>query len=435
MKLLILTYSYSPDLNPRAFRWSAVAARLARNGHEVHVLCASRGERQAREEGVVVHRVSDWLIDASAQPARTTPGTGSVPALAAWRATLRSLARTLWRALRWPDYACGWIIPAVRAGRALCSSHRYDWIISVSHPFTGHVVGALVRPAAPQARWMVDIGDPFHLMEEPSPNNRRLFGWLNRRVEAHVIAKSDAISVTTPSTQRVYESFFSPPHRKVQVVPPVLSLPAAPPPSPRARDGVVRLVFVGTLYSKLRSPRFLLECFSALRAALPQERLELHFYGSVKDCAEDLAAYQDAAQGALFIHGLVGRAEVLQAMVDATALVNIGNESQTQLPSKVIEYMAVGKPILNLASSSWDTSVAVLARYPAVLNVYRADGPPALETVDAIRAFVLSRPVVPAEVIEKELARYSITYVSGCYEAMLNHRADVGQDCASPIIR
>ena len=40
MKLLIVTYSYSPDLTPRAFRWSAVAAQLARRGHQVHVLCS-----------------------------------------------------------------------------------------------------------------------------------------------------------------------------------------------------------------------------------------------------------------------------------------------------------------------------------------------------------------------------------------------------------
>ncbi|NKE68722.1 glycosyltransferase family 4 protein [Ramlibacter sp. RBP-2] len=429
MKLLILTYSYSPDLNPRAFRWSSVAAQLARNGHEVHVLCASRGEQQEREHGVVIHRVRDWLIATSAQPVSTMPSKGSAPAPAAWQARLRSLARSLWRALRWPDYACGWIIPAVRAGRSLCSSHRYDWIISVSHPFTGHLVGALLRPAAPQASWMVDIGDPFHLMQEPSPNNRRLYGWLSRRVEAHVVATADAISVTTPSTQGVYESFFSPPHGKVRVVPPLLSLPTPPPPSPHAGDGVVRIVFVGTLYRKLRSPRFLLECFSALRAALPQDRLEMHFYGSVNDCAEDLAAYQEAAQGALFVHGLVDRAEVLQAMVDATVLVNIGNESETQLASKVIEYMAVGKPILNLVSSSRDTSLAALAQYPAVLHVYRTVGLPVQETVDTIRAFVLAKPVVPGEAVEAELARYSISYVCACYEAMLRRRADAGLNC------
>ncbi len=421
MKLLIVTHSYAPDLNPRAFRWSAIATQLASRGHDVHVLCGSHGESVLQEEGVTVYRVAGWLGGASGvrAPESGVTARGATKG-GSWRTAMRTAARALWRSLRWPDYACGWILPATRMGRQLCSRHGYHWIISVSHPFTGHVVGGLLRRSAPRTRWLVDIGDPFHLMPEPAPNNRRLFGCLNRKAEAHVVRASDSISVTTPGTKRVYEAFFAPAHGKVRVIPPLLSLPAAPVRTPQAAAGPIRLVYVGTLYRKLRSPRFLLECFAALRAALPARGLQLHFFGGVNDCAGELVAAQDAAPGTVFVHGTVGRAEVLQAMVDANLLVNIGNDSETQLASKVIEYMAVARPILNLPSSPSDTSLAALADYPSVFTAMASAGPLEPATLAALADFVTCPPEVPRDAVDRALAKYTLQSVADCYEAILN---------------
>lgn len=424
MKLLIITYSYTPDLTPRAFRWSAVAGQLARMGHEVHVLCASapRAAIELADNGVSVYRVRDWLLNAST---RVTPGiaiakpSGVRRPYAGLRSFLRKTIRAVWRATYWPDYACGWVLPAASAARDLCTANHYDWVISVSHPFSGHVVGLLAKGYAPDSKWFVDIGDPFCLMKEPSPNNRCLYGRLNRAIEHRVVTKGDAISVTTDSTRHLYESSFSLPAKKVMVIPPLLSLPASPAPSPRQGGEPIRLIFVGTLYRNLRSPRFLLKCFSALIRALPERCLELHFYGAVNDCGGDFAACPESLQPSLIVHGMVGRHEVLQAMVDADLLVNIGNDSESQFPSKVIEYMAVGKPILNLVSISGDTSAEALADYPAALTVARTEEGPSQATIDSLCAFVLHPPRVDQALAENVRQRYSATQVATLYASML----------------
>lgn len=422
MKLLIITHSYTPDLNPRAFRWAAVAEQLAGKGHEVHVLCATAGDPQRLENGVIVHRVDDWLLSAYSRMSKgAAPANGMSPKSLLrppWHRSVRWLARELWRALRWPDYACGWVSQGVRTVRLLCAANRFDWIISVSHPFSGHLVALLAKSAGEQARWFVDVGDPFHLMNEPSPNNWRLYAWLNRRMESRVLSTADAISVTTSATQNRYETFFALPPGKVRILPPLLSLPAAPPPSARAEDGTLRLVFVGTLYRKLRNPRFLLACFSALRLALPGERVELHFYGAVNDCADEFAGFSADTARVLFIHGLVERGEVLQAMVDASVLVNIGNNSEDQLASKVIEYMSLCKPILNLTSSTADASLIPLASYPSVLNL-PANSSLTPAKIEALRAFVLDSPFVPPQVAVEVRQTYSAEHVSTCYEEIL----------------
>lgn len=426
MKLLIITYSYTPDLTPRAFRWAAVATQLAKKGHQVHVLCAtSPGAAVAENDGITVYRVRDWLLNASA---RVKPGAGTSKSAPAGRGRyslrdiFRHVARAIWRSLHWPDFACGWVIPAARVARSLCRENNYDWIISSSHPFSGHMIGKLARLHTSKPRWLVDISDPYSDMTEPAPNNFRLYAWLNRAVEGGVVAGADAISVTTDSTRKLYEASFPSSAGKIQVVPPLLSLPKYPCPTRKNEDQVIQLVFVGTLYRKLRSPKYLLACVSALSQAIPERRIELHFYGSINDCGEDFSAYPEDLKSIVFVHGLVSRECVVQAMIDSDVLVNIGNDSEAQLASKVVEYMAIGKPILNLVSIVHDSSTAALADYPATLTIMRSEEAPSQEVVEALRSFVLNPKFVDQKFADMVQERFSSESITGLYESMLHAR-------------
>lgn len=421
MRLLIITYSYYPDLTPRAFRWKAIAEQLQMRGHEVHVLCASSGLNKAGS-GVTVHRVPDRLLGGLS---RSTPG-GNEPQRVNARSVsqyfkkrLRQIARSLWRFFYWPDFACGWTFPAVKALRELRAKEQFDWIISSSHPFSGHLVALLCRHAEAKTRWLVDISDPYCLMHEPSPYNRLLYGWLSKRVEERVIATADVLSVTTDSTAEIYEAAFPGCQSRMRVIGPLMSLPPVP---PRARqpDGVLRLVYVGTLYRQLRSPTFLLACAEALKRAYPDIPLEVHFYGALNDCGDQLAAFTDMATPFVFAHGMVDRVAVQQAMVDADVLVNIGNDSEAQLASKVVEYMAVGRPILNIISIEKDTSDAALADYPSVLTIRRTEGAPSAELVDRLHRFLTDLPAVDARIPILVRERYSPANITRQYEQLLD---------------
>lgn len=53
----------------------------------------------------------------------------------------------------------------------------------------------------------------------------------------------------------------------------------------------------------------------------------------------------------------------------ADILINIGNNAINQVPSKVLDYVGTGKPIVNFHSIVSDTSKKLLAQYPIVLNL------------------------------------------------------------------
>jgi hypothetical protein len=426
-RLLIVSFAYAPMLSARAFRWTAIAEYLAAAGWSVDVVTSWMPGTEPFEEraGVRVHRVS-WRWSERLRGALGN-ARGPAPQAAARLRRPGIIARALqflrarvWRALYWPDTSCLWYFPARRKALALVREGGHRAMVSVSPTFTGMLVGRAVRAAHPRMRWLLDYGDPFSLQEASPPNNAALYGGLNRRAERAVLAGADVVSVTTQETARRYASAFPETAGRLHVIPPLLSLPEMPPEPLFAADGAERFVFVGTLYGGLREPGFLLDLFEALLSRDPQVRRELHLFGDTLAFADTLAARQRRLGAALQVHGLVPRGTAARATFSADILVNIGNGTRDQLPSKVVEYAAAGKPILNLAHDAQDSSAAFLRHYPAALTVIGADGGPTAGQIDALAGFLASAPrrLQPAEV-EAWIAPYRIERIGAQYSELL----------------
>ena len=59
--------------------------------------------------------------------------------------------------------------------------------------------------------------------------------------------------------------------------------------------------------------------------------------------------YSDFINEHVTIVGKVTKEKALQYLWQADVLVNIGNRVENMLPSKVLEYISTGKPVLNIA--------------------------------------------------------------------------------------
>jgi glycosyltransferase involved in cell wall biosynthesis len=424
-----VSFSYYPVSNARAFRWTALAEDWARRGVRVDVVCALQPGCPTEEtlNEVHVHRVGlgpierlrAWL--AARRTAPVTPGEATRRArskgTSGWLArTVGFLNRKVWRNLYWPDTTCLWYLPARRKAAALIAHARPDVLISVSPTFTAVAVGysALARERA-GPRWVIDLGDPFSFLEEAPPNNLRLYRGLNRRFERACFRAAHAVSVTNPATRERYAAEFPESAHKLVVIPPLLSLPELPPPADAGNR--TRLVFLGTLYRTIRRPDYLLALFAALADRLPD--LELHFFGEARECESSFAPYATLFGRSLHLHGVVSRNRALQAMADATVLVNIGNQTACQLPSKVVEYALTGKPILNIAVHAADSSAAFLASYPRQLTLVARTPNPTTPDIDRVRLF-LSEASVPIDsaTLAEWLAPFRLPAVSTQYLAL-----------------
>lgn len=360
--MLIVSCWYAPREHPRALRWSAIAREWAAGGAQVDVLCAS-GPGLAAQERIAGVRV----VRVGRGPAPLAVGTDERPGNGG------GFSRNIWRAVRWPDWACLWYLPARARCLELLAARRYDRLVSVSDPFTGHLVALAAHGARPDVPWLVDIGDPFSVQEKTPVNNPRLYRRLNRRAEGGVLSAARAVVVTAPSVRERYAAAFPAAAAKIAVIPPLWAPPADPVdllvfPA----DGRLRLLWVGTLYRAVRNPAPLFDLFRHLLAGPLGGNIELHLMGDSGDCREQVASARREFAGRLVAHGIVPRATALAAARQAGCLVNIGNATVHQLPSKLAEYAASGRPLLNLEGSAADTSREFLAGHPAFLSLSAA---------------------------------------------------------------
>ncbi len=426
-RYLIITYYYPPMISARAFRWGAIARQWVAQGHQVDVVCAwlpGLPEHEIRD-GVQVYRVNaKWQEKLRAQFIKThsnaAPKVTSLSRVSPFKslikAPLRWIYAHVYARLYWPDGAFLWYFAARHQTRILLRQNTYDALISVSLYFTAHLVGESAHHAAPHLTWLVDMGDPFAVMEDEQINNP-LYKRLNLHVEHRVLRKADVISVTTPGTVDLYARSMSDIVTKMTVIPPLLSTPTQHIPSART-DDKIRLVFTGTLYAKIRRPDFLLQVFRALQQTPLGNRLELHFYGYITQVEDAFATYRDDIGRSIFLHGTVSRELAAQAVADADVLVNIGNTTPYQLPSKAVEYVSTGKRILNIALIDNDSSAAFFASYPLAITLNQSL--PIEEATQRLYDFLTKQPTqLPPQALEAHVAAYLPEKIAESYRTLI----------------
>lgn len=439
MRMLILSFSYAPRANPRATRWTTLAEEFARAGHSVLVVTSWQQGLPEHEtvNGVQVYRVGMRSLErlrrmlSVNRPAgtdRSASGSGDSTAAIAQGSValhlLKAFNQKIWRRLWWPDSTCIWLRSALNTARRLLAERPADAVISVSPTFSAVVAGYfLARDKQCCRRWIIDLGDPFSFMEQAAPNNAFLYGRLNRWFEKRAFARADGISVTTEGTREIYARLYPACIGKITVIPPLLSPLPPPTVSPPffRNDGATRLVFIGTLYRHLRRPDYLLQLFSAMLQVRPEFNVSLHLIGETDECREILISCQQRLGNRLVIHGPVDRSRAIQAMTEADILVNLGNETAYQLPSKLVEYAATGKHIVNISSLASDSSTDFLESYPGALCLQDQGTVPSAGQVLEFAAFCEKgiRHKIDPSTLEDFLRPFSLQIVAGHYSRLL----------------
>ncbi len=177
-------------------------------------------------------------------------------------------------------------------------------------------------------------------------------------------------------------------------------------------------MFVGTFYRTIRSPEYLLRVFGELLKTEIGDRLELHLIGRLHDCEDLLGAYRDLVGRRLFVHGLLDRHDAHRAMAGASVLVNVGNDNVFQLPSKLVEYVSVGRPVLNVVKTEQDTSLEFFRDHPASFSLL--EGPEICpERLAALVRFLARPPAIDPALLEEWTASFRIDAIAAPYERLL----------------
>ena len=425
MRILLLLTHYHPVMNPNVFRWSAIAAHWVQEGHEMHVVCATHPQRPEVEKmaGVVVHRTGfatlmDWLYHRLPSRARRhEAGTTSRPP-SALRQLLEWLMDKSWRKVYWPDGSMMWMWAARRKALALLGKCPFDVLISVGTPFSAHWAALACKQAHPSLRWLMDIEDPFCFAREFPSNNFGLYADKNYRAEKRVFALADKVALTNLAAKRRYLELFPGAAEKMEVIPPManLSEPEAIG-KPELEKNVLHLGYFGSFYRNVRHPRRFLELLSCAMRLQPawRQKLKVHFFGYVEP--EFFGEFQEFPELSAMheFHGMVSRSEAAAAMQSMDWLLHLGNTTPYHLPSKSVEYLCSGKPVLNIAASTEDSFREFAGDYPGLLHIYLPEGiAPNAEAQRMLDAFSEEVPLSPFD------ARpYTCEAIAGAYMRLI----------------
>lgn len=172
----------------------------------------------------------------------------------------------------------------------------------------------------------------------------------------------------------------------------------------------INLVYAGSLYADIRSPAYLYD----LLRRLEDDRVHLTVVGGVYgEFTQDFYdKYSDFIKRHVTLTGRLPKEEANMYISRADVLVNIGNLVDNMLPSKVLECISTGKPVLNIAQIKNCPSLPYFEKYGNALTFFTVDSPDRA-SVDKLREFIYNRTDIDREKILSDFAAATPEYVAG----------------------
>lgn len=369
--VVVIAGWYYPNPSPTGNCIRKIVDQLKKE-HTVSVVCFSQGETNASivVDGVRIYSIGNlrlrlrfYALNGLKSDAMCRIRTYYFKTLFFFSRVLRAVQSTY----SWPSSEKWFIAGALQALQEIDEQIPIDVLLTVSNPFEAHVSGLIFKRKNSDVNWITYTLDHFTNADSLHKFSlcKRLKRIRNRSFESRVFNSADVNFITEGLVDWCrglvsdYDSSF------VEISFPLLSMDTSYTGSKyifNGRHDSINVVYAGTFYRQIRNPEYLLRLFSATR----DERLVLHVFSS-GDCNDIVRRYAEDSGGRIVQHGFLPTSEIRLVLHSADVLVNVGNTISEQIPSKIFEYIATGKPIVNLyhGKNSYNN---IFSKYPLSLS-------------------------------------------------------------------
>jgi len=328
-RILIVSRSFYPMNSPRSFRTTELAKELARQGHDVTVLTPKVKEVHDQFERGNGLKVWD-LGKPSWNPAK-------IKGKGVERFIRRALKRFPSLLFEYPNIELMGMV-----ANKLNKASGYDMLISIAVPYPIHWGVARVWKSKgqdnPAKIWIADCGDPYVGQENDSFKIPFYFSW----VEKWFMRKPDYITIPIKGAKRGYfEEFYD----KMRVIPQGFHFEDIQNQALH-REKIVKFAYAGSFIPGRRDPREFCEFL------IKQDvDYEFHVYTQHADL---IKPYVAQSKSHIIVKDYVPREQLLFELSALDFMVNFENVGQKQLPSKIIDYLIIDKPILSVKTGDLD---------------------------------------------------------------------------------
>lgn len=370
-KILIVAYYWPPSAGVGVQRWLKMSRHLVSQGYEVFVFTPENPAFNLKDESLL--QEVDPAIEVIRFPIREpfhlfdklTGGKqkGHVKQGLALEKQEKSFFD---KAMVWvrgnlfiPDPRVFWVRPSVKFLKDIIEQHQIQTVITTGPPHSMHLIGKGLKKKT-DISWLADFRDPWSEWDildklKVSKAARKLHRYLERTV----LKAADAVIVTSQLTAEAFKRLGA---RKTKVIyngveeKDLKNLPETPHPLDK-----FRISHIGLL-NEIRNP---VELWQALRELLQehpqmQEELELNLAGIIGESILESLKNDPLLSKVLKYQDYLPHQEVFKQCSNSALLLLILNRSDKSrciLPSKLYEYLSVGRPVLLLGPEKGDAEI------------------------------------------------------------------------------
>lgn len=358
MNILYIVYNFYPEFDANSIIVNNLSQDFINQGHEVHVLTLKSYPSSIKDEfwnNIYIHRISQ-----SYDKKQISKYFSNYKFLQG----LKLLISMLRNKIRKKEYLHSfWSYYSTERIKNIMNIYNIDIIINVCYPFESCLpILKLIKLNKRNFKWIVYMQDPFasqhYYLEKYSKRDLMNF-------QSKVFSKADKIIVTTAIANELKKSNSQILTSKIEI----LNFPKVTKPHKTNinndiifNEEYINCVYVGKFNDDTRNPKLLLKIFGKLK----NDNIRLHIIGEKK---EKWKAYLFKTESNIFFYGAKSKEVAINAELNSNILINLGNSISNQLPSKILEYISTGKPIVNLYKIDDCPSLEYMIKYPIHLNI------------------------------------------------------------------
>jgi len=253
---------------------------------------------------------------------------------------------------RCPDEYVGWIGLATQKTLAFLNEHQIkpNRVLTFGEPMSDHLVGRQLR-ASLGVPWVAHFSDPW--VDNPFRRYFVLSKWINRRLERSVISEADRVVFTSQETLNLVMKKYPESWReKAHVIAHGYQADLYPAPVRQDIESPLMIRYVGNFYGD-RTPAPLFEALAQLHSENSEllNNIQIELVGSTPARMLKTQAYRALPNSLVKTTSTVSYLKSLELMAESDLLLIIDAPNtgiSVFLPSKLIDYIGAGKPIIGL---------------------------------------------------------------------------------------
>jgi hypothetical protein len=362
--ILIVTHQFVPHQSPRTTRWKLIYDELVKKGFNIRVITGTRQDGSDSNIQYIGNKTASGVVSSLRKQSNTDQGSFYKNLALKF---LKKIYRFFYKFFAWPDYTMFWVFSIWKNRKKI--DFNYDVIISVSLPFSSHVAAYIINKEK-RKKWIMDIGDPFSLKSNAFENNKYFYKSLNYFFENKFFKMADQIVFTHKDASLEHKEFFNINNEKIEIGNPISAFSKNVYQSSKTYNyniEPIKIGYFGILTKGVRSPNEVLKYF---------KDLDYVFHWYTNPDSKNMILQNNIDQNKHLFFDMVPRNEALEIMVTSFhCLLSIGNLNASQLPSKVIEYISTGKPVIHFAEIANDPVIKISEKFKNLIVVTKKSDP------------------------------------------------------------